>query len=155
MTYPDPDVAAFVQEHFVPTRLNMLERTPDMKEATAHAKVPWAPTLIFGDAKGREVRRFTGWLPPRSFLAELRLVQGQFEVTRGQFATAHERFQEIEASFADTEVAAEALYWQGIAAFLAGQRDMSALAECWRRVTEQFPGTRWATHCAVIEDASG
>ncbi len=155
VTYPHPDVVGFVNPHFSAIKINLLERHPDFRVASGGARIPWAPTLIFTDPQGRELRRYVGWLPPQSFVAELHLVRGILGVGRGRFAEAKEHLAQIERRFAASEAAAEGLYWQGIAGFLEGKRDMSALADCWNRLIEEYPGTRFATHASVIEDWPG
>ncbi len=152
VTYPDPQVADTLANGFSPLKINLFDRHPDFKEASAGARIPWAPALIFSDASGRELRRFIGWLPPQSFLAELLLVQGIHGVGQGQFDEATQSLTRIETEFSESEVAAEGLYWQGIARFLAGSKDMAALQGCWQRLVETHPGSRFATHASVIED---
>ena len=46
--------------------------------------------MIFTDATGRELRRYIGWLPVDSFVAELQFVRAMFEINRNQFAVAAE-----------------------------------------------------------------
>ena len=153
VTYPDPAVTEAVNTHFAPLTINLFDRHPDFKEASAGARIPWAPTLVFSDAKGRELRRYVGWLPPESFLAELTLVRGIAGVGQGQFESAAEILAPLDAEYADKEVAAEGLYWLGIARFLAGSKDMEALRGCWEKLVEKHPGSRFATHASVIKDA--
>ena len=149
VTYPDNVVAGLLAERFAVLKLNLLERHPDFKDASGGHKVLWAPALIFSDARGRELRRFTGWLPPGEFLSELRLVLALHDLN-------HSRFDEARAGLegiidAGDEIAAEALYWHGIAGFLGGQRDMDALTSSWKQIIEEHPGSRFATHASVIE----
>lgn len=153
VTYPNADVTQDLTDHFTCFKLNMLDRHPDFKEASGTTKVTWAPTLIFADAKRRELRRYVGWLPAESFRAELAFVRGQHAMNHAEFGPAAERFQSIADDFPEAEIAPEALYWHGIAAFLQGQRDMAALAASWKRLARDYPGHRWATHASVIEDA--
>ena len=51
------------------------------------------------------------------------------------------------------EIHPEALYWQGVAGFMAGRQDWGALGRSWKRVAEKYPGNRFGTHASVIEDA--
>ena len=71
VTYPHETVVAEIGEHFAPFRINMMERHPDFREACAGGRVLWGPTFVIADSRGSEVRRWVGWLPPRSFVAEL------------------------------------------------------------------------------------
>ncbi|MEM7166580.1 MAG: tetratricopeptide repeat protein [Planctomycetota bacterium] len=153
MTYPDADVASFIAEHYVGLKINILDRHPDFKEASAGSRVIWAPTLIFADRRG-ELRRYVGWLPPQAFLAELHMARGTAAFNSGQFADARGRFDTLLAQFPEAPVAPEAMYWQGIAGFLAGDRDMDALRSSWERLAAEHPNSRWGTHASVIEDAS-
>lgn len=153
VTYPDPQVTALLSERFSCVKINMLDRHPDFKEASAPGKVMWAPTLVFRDSRDREIRRFVGWLPPESFLSELELVLGLDRVHHAQFADAATHFGRVVEDLGDNENVAEGLYWRGISEFLAGGKDFEALRRSWGALHERFPGTRWATHASVIEDA--
>ena len=153
VTYPDETVAAEIEKSFAPYKINMLERHPDFKEASAGARVMWAPTLIVADARGSEVRRWVGWLPPESFVAELAFTRALADCNRGKFAEALAGFDAVVERGSDLEIHAEALYWQGVAGFLAGGKDWGALRRSWEKVAADYPGNRFATHASVIEDA--
>ena len=51
VTYPDALVVAAIDAHFVPLKINMLERHPDFKAASGSGRVLWGPTLVFFDAR--------------------------------------------------------------------------------------------------------
>ena len=153
VTYPDDSVIETIEQGFAPFKLNMLERHPDFKEACAGGRVMWGPTLVVADGRGREVRRWVGWLPPRSFVAELAFCRALAEFNRGAFAEALAGFDAIVEHDAGTEIHSEALYWQGVAGFMAGKQDWAALRRSWTRLADEYPGQRFGTHASVIEDA--
>jgi len=153
VTYPNENVVAAIEENFAPFKINMMERHPDFKEACAGSRVLWGPTLIVADSRGNEVRRWVGWLGPEGFVAELDLCRALADFQRGEFATARAGFDTLVENSAGTEIHAEAIYWQGIAGFMAGKQDWDALGRSWRRVAQDYPGTRFGTHASVIEDA--
>jgi TolA-binding protein len=152
VTYPHPDVAPAIDEGFVPYKINMMERHPDFKEACAGGRVLWGPTFIVADSRGSEIRRWVGWLPPEAFVAELAFCRALAHYNSGRFAEALAGFDGVVETGAGTEIHPEALYWQGIAGFMAGKFDWDALERSWRQVVEQYPGHRFATHAAVIDD---
>ncbi len=153
VTYPNDSVVAAIEAGFVPFKINMLERHPDFKEASAGARVMWGPTLVVADARGNEVRRWVGWLPPASFVAELAFCRALADFTHGKFPEALAGFDAIVETDTGAEVHPEALYWQGIAGFMAGSKDWNALRRSWARLAEEYPGNRFGTHASVIEDA--
>ncbi len=153
VTYPDETVVSAIEQGFAPFKINMLERHPDFKEACAGGRVLWGPTLIVADARGSEVRRWVGWLPPKSFGAELAFCRAQADYNHGRFAEALDGFDAIVEREGGTEIHPEALYWQGVAGFMAGPGDWAALRRSWTRLAEVFPGNRFGTHASVIEDA--
>lgn len=154
VTYPDPQVQRRLSDAFVGFELDMFARHPDFKVASGASKVIWAPTMIFEDQKGRELRRYVGWLKPSAFIAELDFVAATASFQNVQFQQANERFQRILETHADEDIVAETLYWHGIAAFLASNKDSAALAASWERLVREHPKTRWAMHASVIEDAT-
>jgi len=153
VTYPHETVVSAIDQGFAPFKINLLERHPDFKEACAGGRVLWGPTLIIADARGSEVRRWVGWLPPQSFVAELAFCRALADYNRGKFAEALAGFGAIVKRDAGTEIHPEALYWQGIAGFMAGPKDWAALRRSWTRLAEDYPGNRFGTHASVIADA--
>ncbi|MEM8885868.1 MAG: hypothetical protein AAGD14_17520 [Planctomycetota bacterium] len=147
VTFPDSKVDAELNEHFVGFKLGLLDRHPDFKEAIHGQAVPWAPTFLFTDGKGREVRRTVGWFAPDEFVAELRMARGLHAMTRGRFDDALALFEQAGTP--------EAAYYEGVAVFLKGQRDMIALGEKWNALRERYPESEWAQRAAVIEDWDG
>ena len=155
VTYPDDAVVAAIEQGFAPFKINLLERHPDFKEACAGARVMWGPTFVVADARGLEVRRWVGWLPPRSFVTELGFCRALADYTHGKFDDASAGFDAIVEAGPDAgrEIHPEALYWQGIAGFMAGPKDWDALRRSWTKLAEEYPGSRFGTHASVIEDA--
>jgi TolA-binding protein len=153
VTYPDDAVIETLGRGFAPYKINMLERHPDFREACAGGRVMWGPTFVIADARGTEIRRWVGWLPPENFVAELAFCHAMALYNRGKLADAFAAFSKIVEGNADAEIHPEALYWQGAAGFLAGDKDWAALREAWTRLTREHPGNRFATHASVIEDA--
>ena len=153
VTYPNQGVVAAIEGGFAPYKINMLERHPDFKDACAGGRVLWGPTFIVSDPRGSEVRRWVGWLPAESFVAELAFCRALAAYNRGSFDEAKRGFDTLVDEAGGTEIHAEAIYWQGIAGFMAGQQDWEALGRSWRRVAEEYPGSRFGTHASVIEDA--
>jgi hypothetical protein len=152
VTHPHPAVEAALARGFAPYRIDILARHPDFKEACAGGRVLWSPTFIVADWRGSEVRRWVGWLPPASFVAELDFCLALAELNRGQFAEARAGFDAIVARDDASEIRPEALYWQGIAGFLAGGKDWEALRRSWTALAERYPGQRFGTHASVIDD---
>lgn len=153
VTYPHASVVTTIDSHFAPFKVNMLERHPDFKEACSGSRVLWGPTLVIKDARDNELRRWTGWLPPASFVAELDFCRATAHYHHGRFAEALAGFDALVESGEGAEIHPEALYWQGAAGFLAGGKDWDALRRSWTRLVERYPGHRFATHASVIEDA--
>jgi len=155
VTYPDDAVAQELDAHFHALKVNLFERHPDFKEIASAAKVTWSPTFILADDRGREVRRWTGWMEPRSFIAELRLARAQHAIQSGRFDDALAITAALLEDRDDIPCIPEALYHHGIAGFLGGGKDWTALRAAWGELTSTYPNDRFGRHAAVIEDAPG
>ncbi len=153
VTYPHDAVVSAIGEGFVPFKINMLERHPDFKQACAGGRVMWGPTLVIADARGSQVRRWVGWLPPESFVAELAFCRALADYNHGKFAEVLAGFDAIVERNQGAEIHPEALYWQGAAGFLAGSKDWGALRRSWTRLAADYPDNRFGRHASVIEDA--
>lgn len=155
VTYPNSEVAAELAEHFSCFKANLMERHPDFLEASDRSPVPWAPTFLLFDSRGRRQRRWVGWLPPAGFLAELRTARGIHAITRRRADEAEALLSGVAEEFPTSPAAPEAAYWLGVGRFLAGKRDIHALAAAWRDLRDRFPTSEWALKAEVIEDWSG
>lgn len=156
VTYPHEAVVREIEDHFAPFKVNMIERHPDFRDASAGSRVMWGPTFVVSDARGLGVRRWVGWLPPESFVAELALARAQAAFDHGRFEDAANALRELVDRFdggTAPEVRPEALYWLGIAGFMAGKKDWDALRGAWATLAKEYPGHRFGTHASVIEDA--
>jgi thioredoxin:protein disulfide reductase len=67
-TYSVGDVAGRLS-NFVRLKLDFTKETPWVKEMKEKYKITGMPTVIFYNPQGDEVTRFTGFLPPKEFLA--------------------------------------------------------------------------------------
>lgn len=148
VTYPNPEVAAFVSEHFVPIKFNAKEPHPDFKEALGRGKFLWAPLLIFLDGRGSELRRYVGFLPPEDFLAELRLVLGLSAMTHSNLDEALTWFDGAAERYPQAGVAPEALFWGAAAGYrLHGLKEV---VRRWDDLRARYPESPWARRVDVV-----
>ena len=152
-TWPDPAVGSLLAAHYRGVKFDLSKPHDDFVEATATAKVTWAPTFIVDDVRGRELRRWTGWLTPEEFVAELRLPIAMDHLHHKRIDEGIPILADIAENSPDVPAAAEALHFLGIFEFLAGKRDLPKLRARWNAVRERYPQSRFARHSEVIDDA--
>ena len=148
MTYPEPAVAAFIAENFVPVRI-LLHEPQGQALFRAH-RVLWTPTIAVFDRRGALHYQSPGYLPPPLFLQLLHI-----GLARALLAWAgYERADALLTAVAADEASAlapEALYWQGIARFLH-QRRRRPMLEAWNRLRERYPTSIWAARIPPNQD---
>ena len=108
----------------------------------------WTPTVVIADPKGKEHHRIEGFLPCEDFLAQLELGIAHAERAAGTFAEAERRYRALAEDESLGEVAAEALYWAGVARYKATD-DPSALADTAKAFQDRFSDTPWAKKASV------
>ena len=140
MTYPDATVSSFIAAHFVPLRL-LLNRRADQPHFRAQ-RVIWTPTIAVLDHRGASHYQSPGYLPPAAFGQMLRigLARAQIAWTRYDLAAAH---LEAVAVDRDSPLAAEALYWLGVAFYLQARR-RAPMMQAWNRLRVEHPTSIWA-----------
>lgn len=149
MTYPNTEVASFIEQHFIPVQFPIADR-PDMAERfTAH----WTPTIIILDSEGKEHHRSVGYLPPNEFLAMTALALGKLNFNHQRYDEAARWFELVTERYADTSAAPEALYWLGVARY-KGRQDPNALISAWQALNERYPKSEWNTKVSFIRDAA-
>jgi hypothetical protein len=144
VTYPEPRVAQFVVDHFVPAKVRVKENRSLVEEYL----VGWTPNVVIADDQGKVHYRVEGYLPPEEFLAHLSLGIGKYCLNRQQFERASERFAEVARRHADTDAGAEALYWLGVAQYKQSH-DPGQLRPSWQRLAQEYPKSEWATRTRV------
>jgi len=144
VTYPEPRVAAFVGQHFIPVKISVKEK-PDV---AASFEVAWTPNVVVGDEAGKAHYRIEGYLPPEDFIAQLALGLGRYEFDRQQFGRAMHHFEEVAQRHPGTEAGAQALYWLGVAHY-KDSKDPAQLRPSWERLIREYPGSQWAKRADV------
>jgi hypothetical protein len=146
VTYPNPDVARFMHEHFIPVQFNVVEQPEVMDQFNAS----WTPTLIVQDAEGREHRRAQGYLDPARFLGEMSLARLKDAIDRRDYTAARDCAGEaLRLTKGDPEREPEANYWAAVAAYKASE-DPHNLIQGWNRLLDQFPRSEWAKRAEFI-----
>ena len=140
--YPDPKVATFITENFIPARAHVKEQP----EAFERFGAQWTPTILITDRDANERHRIEGFLPADDFLAQLKLGLAHAARTRGDFANAERRYREL--ANGDDDVAAESLYWAGVSRYKA-TNDGAALGETAKAFSTRFQDSSWAKKASV------
>ena len=145
-TYPDPAVAQYINEHFIPVHFNVIEQPEVMEQFNS----PWTPTIIVQDAEGREHRRSQGYLDPKRFLGEVSLAWLKDAIDRRDFQVAHERSKEtLRQTEGDPAREPEAIYWSAVAAYKSSD-DPKDLVGGWNRLLDEFSESEWARRVEFI-----
>ena len=147
VTYPNPEVERFIEQHLVPVQYNVAEQPDAMEQFNS----TWTPTLIVQDAGGREHRRSQGYLDAKRFLGEMALAWLRDAIDRGDFAAARDRVPEaLDRTRGDPEREPEARYWAAVAGYKA-TGDPQNLVQGWNRLIEEFPNSEWARRAEFIK----
>lgn len=146
-TYPDARVVSFLNDHFHSIRVNMKEPQEAMRDLLRAVKPPWGPTFVFIGPRNVELRRYTGWLAPAEFIAELHVVLGIDNLIRRRFDEAYEHFRAACIDDFRNGIAPEALFWAGAAKYKLGGKP--ALREVWDELVTRFPESTYARRTDV------
>lgn len=133
-TYTEKEVANFVSQNFVPVQFNQRESMSVFKKNG----VIWTPTFQVLDVKGELRDRWVGYLPPPAFLPRLRFALAQVAMVREDFETATRFFNEITLHYPVSFVAADSLYWLGVARWKVS-RKLDDLRPYWIRLQQKYP----------------
>lgn len=146
--YPDPRVAEFVNERFVPVRVHVKHQHEDFQRLGERYTAQWTPTVLVIDGDGEVRHRIEGFLPADDFLAQLMLGEAHAAFRRNDHAAAEPLYRQVVERFPNTEAAPEALYWAGVSRYRASN-DAAALADTARAFKERFQSSSWAKKASV------
>ena len=141
-------MAHFVDEHFLPARVNVREQPDDFKRLGERFGAEWTPTILLLDPTGTERHRIEGFLPADDFMAQLGLGLGRVELSAGDFTEAERQLREVVARHPDSDAAPEALYWAGVAKYKA-TNDAAALQETGEAFRQRYQDSAWAKKSSV------
>jgi tetratricopeptide (TPR) repeat protein len=146
--WPDERIVRFVNENFLTTRVHPRETAEAFKQYGERYNAFWTPTVLLLDSQGTEHARIEGFLPADDFLAQLMLGRARIAFDAGEWAEAERRFREIAERLPNTDAAAEALYWAGVAPYKASGNPASlkATAEAF---TKRYQNSPWAKKASV------
>jgi TolA-binding protein len=94
------------------------------------------------DSDGVERYRIEGYLPKTWFRARLEMGLCRIAFMKKKFADAEKVYASVAENFADTAIAAEALYWRAVCHYKA-TNDHTVLGEVAKELSEKFPGDEW------------
>ena len=97
---------------------------------------------------GEEAHRIEGFLGVDDLLAQLELGLGKVLFRREKFAEAEKRFRAVAEGSKDPDIASEATYWAGVAAYKASN-DGGKLKETYQALQKKFPSSQWAKKAVV------
>jgi thioredoxin-related protein len=106
VTYPDPQVAALLNDNFVAVQVDFDAAAKLVKEFQAI----WTPNLNVLDGNRNRVYRLEGWLPPAEFTAMLGVARGQYFLRGKKYDQAEPLFKAVFNQNPRSQFAPEALY---------------------------------------------
>ena len=94
------------------------------------------------DADGTERYRIEGYLPKNWFRARLEIGLGRVAFMHKKWADAEKTCAGVAENYADTAVAAEAIYWRGVSHY-KNTNDHTVLGGVAKELAEKYPGNEW------------
>lgn len=146
--YPDPQVAEFVTNNFIPVRVHVKRNSDEYKALSERYSAQWTPTVLIVDPDGNERHRIEGFLPAAEFLPQLEIGAAHAAFARQDHQDAERRFRAIVDRYPESDVAAEALYWAGVSRYKA-TGDAAALTDTAHAFGERYQRSAWAKKASV------
>jgi hypothetical protein len=146
--YPDPRVADFITEQFVPVRFHVKEQHDEFQRVGGKYGAHWTPTVLTLDAGGEERHRIEGFLPVNDFLSQLMVGTARAAFDQNDYTAAADRYRRVVEQFPQTEAAPEALYWAGVSNYRA-TNDPGALKATAAAFSDRYQSSSWAKKASV------
>lgn len=137
VTYPNPDVVAFVESSVVPLRLPF-----DHKPLSEEFQVKWTPTLVTLDGEGKEHHRTVGFLPPEELIPSLLLGKAKVNFDLDNFESAIETLKDILKAHSKSDSAPEAIYLLGVSRYKS-THEAKPLKDAYEKLQAEYPDSEW------------
>ncbi len=146
--YPEPRVARFITENFIPARVHVREQPEDFQRFGERYSAHWTPAILEIDPDGTEQHRVEGFVEADDLLAQLTLGLGRSAFKAKRWEEAERHFREVVDRYGKSDAAAEALYWAGVSRYRA-TGDGSALAQTAAAFDTRYADSPWAKKASI------
>jgi len=140
VTYPQPFVQAIIEEYCVPIQIN--NTLDESKELVARFHHVWTPDLRILHEDQSELYRWSGYLPPAEFAAQLLAGLGHARLRLRQYDLAEPLYADVMRRFPTSFVAPEAQYFTGVTGYRKSG-DSKQLLQGWHELEKRYPRTEW------------
>lgn len=142
VTYPNPGVAKFIQDHVIPVRLPF-----DAKPESADFNVKWTPTLVVLDQYGAEHHRTTGFMAPEELIPMILLGIGKTHFDREEFEQAIASLDGLLKDYSQSDSSPEAIFFRGVSLYKS-THDAQPLKEVYEKLQSEYPSSEWTKRAA-------
>jgi TolA-binding protein len=146
--YPDPRVARFITDNFIPARVHVREQAADFQRFGDRYGAHWTPTILELDPDGTEQHRIEGFLEADDLLAQLTLGLGKSAFKAKRWPDAERHYREVVDRHPQSDAAAEALYWAGVSRYRA-TGDAGALGATAAAFSDRYADSVWAKKASI------
>jgi tetratricopeptide (TPR) repeat protein len=140
VTYPDKEVAKFVDLNFIPVQIETSEQNQALMD---QYQVGWTPAIYVLDADGKVHYSSTGFIPPEEFVPKFLVGKARWYFDLGQLAEARALLEEMLGRCPHPSAAAEAIYYLGVTKFKM-THDAKALKAAYEELKAKYPQSDWA-----------
>ncbi len=138
VTYPNENVASFVDDHFVALRISS-----DTQPFAEDFNVKWTPRIFVLDQFGKSHQSTLGFFPAAEFIPALELGLAKVDFDLDCLDECQNHLNRILSNHPHSPSAPEALYLLGVTRYkITGQP--GALKEAHLQLQDRFPDSDWA-----------
>jgi thioredoxin-related protein len=150
VTYKDAAVQEYLEEHYVVVKCHTNKITHDLSKNFLTTALLWSPSFFVYAADGTIVRTIVGYLSPGQFITELSIGKAAFLMRKGKHADALTLLNNLTIASEYPVLDQETMYWEGVAAFYAKQKDFADIAPYWNKLKATYPGSTWAEKADIL-----
>lgn len=137
VSYPESKVVSFIEEHFIPLRVNS-----DRKPHAEKFNIKWTPTLIILSPEAREHHRTVGFFGPDELIPLLLLGLGKYHFENDMFDTALGCMKQVVEEYGQSSSAPEAIFLTGVCNYKQSH-DPKPLKAAYEKLSAAFPDNEW------------
>jgi hypothetical protein len=145
VTYPNMQVAASLNENFVPVQVDI----ESVAKLANEFQAIWTPNLNVLDQNQKRVYWVEGWLAPSEFVAMLGVARGHYFLRGKKYTDAEPLFKAVFEQHPRSQFAPEALYYRGVSRYL-NSHEVDELKEDWIMLQRFYPQSRWSLRSNIL-----